>query len=51
MSSVVGVSGNAGQCNYSASKAGMMVWQNLLQKNWAQGCRANAIAPGSLLQK
>ena len=24
MSSVVGVSGNAGQCNYSASKAGMI---------------------------
>ena len=42
MSSVVGVHGNAGQCNYSASKAGMIG----LAKSIAQGVRANAVAPG-----
>ena len=43
MSSVVGVSGNAGQCNYSASKAGMIG----LAKS--RGIRANCIAPGFII--
>lgn len=47
MSSVVGVSGNAGQSNYSASKAGMIGLAKSISKELgARGIRANAIAPG-----
>ena len=47
MSSVVGVSGNAGQCNYSASKAGMIGFTKSIAKEMgSRGIRANAIAPG-----
>ena len=47
MSSVVGVSGNAGQCNYSASKAGMIALTKSIAKEMgSRGIRANAIAPG-----
>ena len=47
MSSVVGVSGNAGQTNYSASKAGMIgLAQSIAKELGTRGIRANAIAPG-----
>ena len=47
MSSVVGVSGNAGQCNYSASKAGLIGLSKSIAKEMGpRGIRANCIAPG-----
>ena len=47
MSSVVGVSGNAGQCNYSASKAGLIgLTMSYAKEMGARGIRCNAIAPG-----
>lgn len=50
MSSVVGVSGNAGQANYSASKAGMIGLAKSVAKEFgSRGIRANAIAPGFII--
>jgi 3-oxoacyl-[acyl-carrier protein] reductase len=50
MSSVVGVSGNAGQANYSASKAGMIgLAKSIAQELGPRGIRANAIAPGFII--
>lgn len=50
MSSVVGVGGNAGQCNYSASKAGMIgLAKSIAKEMGAKGIRANAIAPGFII--
>ena len=47
MSSVVGVHGNAGQCNYSASKAGMIgLAKSIAQELGPKGVRANCVAPG-----
>lgn len=47
MASVVGVHGNAGQANYSASKAGMIALaKSVAQEVGSRGIRANAIAPG-----
>jgi 3-oxoacyl-[acyl-carrier protein] reductase len=47
MASVVGVSGNAGQCNYSASKAGLVgLAKSIAKELGSRGIRANAIAPG-----
>ncbi len=50
MSSVMGIAGNFGQANYSASKAGVIA----LSKQWsaqlaARGVRSNVIAPGFIL--
>lgn len=50
MASVVGVSGNAGQCNYSASKAGMIgLAKSIAKELGSRGIRANAIAPGFII--
>ncbi|MDR3127202.1 MAG: 3-oxoacyl-[acyl-carrier-protein] reductase [Tannerellaceae bacterium] len=50
MASVVGVSGNAGQANYSASKAGMIgLAKSIAKELGSRGIRANAIAPGFIL--
>lgn len=47
MSSVVGVSGNAGQANYAASKAGMIgLTMSIAKEMGSRGIRANTIAPG-----
>ncbi|WP_298527897.1 3-oxoacyl-[acyl-carrier-protein] reductase [uncultured Porphyromonas sp.] len=50
MASVVGVSGNAGQTNYSASKAGMIgLAKSIAKELGARGVRANSIAPGFIV--
>lgn len=50
MASVVGVSGNAGQANYSASKAGMIgLAKSIAKELGSRGVRANAIAPGFII--
>ena len=50
MSSVVGVSGNAGQANYAASKAGMIgLAKSVAKEMGSRGIRANVVAPGFIL--
>ncbi|MCF0210612.1 MAG: 3-oxoacyl-[acyl-carrier-protein] reductase [Bacteroidales bacterium] len=50
MSSVVGVSGNAGQANYSASKAGIIGFTKSVAKELgSRNIRSNAIAPGFII--
>lgn len=50
MASVVGVHGNAGQSNYSASKAGMIgLAKSIAQELGSRGIRSNAIAPGFII--
>lgn len=50
MSSVVGVHGNAGQANYSASKAGMIgLAKSIALEMGPRGIRANAVAPGFII--
>lgn len=50
MSSVVGISGNAGQCNYSASKAGLIgLAKSIAKEMGGRGIRANCIAPGFII--
>ena len=52
MSSVVGVSGNAGQCNYSASKAGLIgLTKSIAKEMGPRGIRANCIAPGFIISE
>ena len=47
MTSVVGISGNAGQANYAASKAGMIgLTKSVAKELGSRGVRVNAIAPG-----
>ncbi len=50
MSSVVGVSGNAGQSNYSASKAGIIgLTKSVAKELGSRNIRCNAIAPGFII--
>ena len=50
MSSVVGVSGNAGQANYAASKAGIIGFTKSVAKELgSRNIRANAVAPGFII--
>jgi len=50
MSSVVGVTGNAGQANYSASKAGILgLTKSVAKELGSRNVRCNAIAPGFIL--
>lgn len=47
MASVVGISGNAGQCNYAASKAGIIGFTKSLAKEMgSRNIRVNSLAPG-----
>lgn len=47
ITSIVGVTGNAGQSNYAASKAGMIGFtQSTAKEVGSRGIRANSIAPG-----
>ncbi len=47
ISSVVGVTGNPGQTNYAASKAGIIGFTKALAREYAsKGLTANAVAPG-----
>ncbi|MBR6270197.1 MAG: 3-oxoacyl-[Bacteroidales bacterium] len=50
ISSVEGVHGNAGQCNYSSSKAGLIgLAKSIAKELGSRGVRANAVAPGFIL--
>ncbi len=50
MASIVGVHGNSGQCNYAASKAGMIALaKSVAQEYGPKGIRANAVAPGFII--
>lgn len=47
VASVIGLVGNAGQCNYAASKAGLIGFTKSVAKEFAsRGITCNAIAPG-----
>lgn len=47
ISSIVGVTGNAGQANYAASKAGMIgLTKTVAKELGSRGIRVNAVAPG-----
>ncbi len=47
IASVVGVTGNPGQCNYVASKAGMIGWSKAMAQEVAsRGITVNCVAPG-----
>ncbi len=50
ISSVVGVSGNAGQANYAASKAGIIGFtKSVARELGSRNVRCNAVAPGFII--
>ncbi|MDR3540857.1 MAG: 3-oxoacyl-[acyl-carrier-protein] reductase [Desulfosporosinus sp.] len=50
ISSVVGLSGNAGQANYAAAKAGVVGFSKSVAKEFApRGIRVNVVAPGYII--
>ncbi len=52
IASVVGIMGNAGQCNYSASKGGLIAFtKSAARELGARGVRVNAVAPGFIKSK
>jgi 3-oxoacyl-[acyl-carrier protein] reductase len=52
VSSIVGVMGNAGQINYSSSKAGLIgLTKSMAKEVGSRGIRVNAIAPGFIKTK
>jgi len=52
VASIIGLIGNAGQCNYAASKAGVIALTKSVAKELAsRGVRANAVAPGFIKTK
>ncbi len=51
-SAVAGMAGNAGQCNYSASKAGLIgLTKSIAKEMGPRGVRANCIAPGFIISE
>ncbi|MFH0879204.1 MAG: 3-oxoacyl-[acyl-carrier-protein] reductase [Lentisphaerota bacterium] len=52
IASIIGLIGNAGQCNYAASKAGLIALTKSVAKELAsRNVRANAVAPGFIRSK
>lgn len=52
ISSVVGLIGNPGQCNYAASKAGLVALTKSMARELAsRGVRVNAVAPGFIISQ
>lgn len=52
IASIVGIMGNAGQCNYSASKGGLVAFTKSIARELAgRNIRVNAVAPGFIQSK